>query len=247
MHPINKLLSLLGLKLSRVKVQRTSSAYQASLEAFKRNPGRYTVFAQFMDENDDHPVSNIDFECAFASRHLSRLKPETLIDIGSYRHFVIGLLAHFQVTTIDVRERTPMSDNEIAITCDARSLKLHDGSFDACTSLCALEHIGLGRYGDELDDQGDCKALKEMVRVLKPGGRLIFSTTITRGKPQIAFNAHRIYSHDMIKNMCSNVGLTLEEERFFSNQLMNFCPYDEVTKEAKAWDIYLGCWKKSSQ
>ena len=215
MHPINKLLSLLGLKLSRIKIQRSSSAYKASLEALKRNPGRFTVFAQFMDEKDDHPVSRIDFECAFASRHLSRLKPEILMDIGSDRHFVIGLLGHFQVTTVDVRERSPMSDNEIAMTCDARSLKLPDGSFDACTSLCVLEHIGLGRYGDELDEQGDCKALKEMVRVLKPGGHLIFSTTITRDKPQIAFNAHRIYGHDMIKNMCLNAGLTLEEERFF--------------------------------
>jgi hypothetical protein len=33
-----------------------------------------------------------------------------------------------------------------------------------------VEHIGLGRYGEPMDEQGDLKAIEELKRVLAPGG-----------------------------------------------------------------------------
>jgi SAM-dependent methyltransferase len=59
-----------------------------------------------------------------------------------------------------------------------------------------IEHIGLGRYGDPLDPNGDLKGIAELKRVLKPGGNLIFVTPV--GRPRIQFNAHRIYSYEQI-------------------------------------------------
>ena len=59
-----------------------------------------------------------------------------------------------------------------------------------------IEHIGLGRYGDPIDPQGDLKAIKELVRVTKPGGDLLFVTPV--GKQRIEFNAHRVYSFEQI-------------------------------------------------
>ena len=59
-----------------------------------------------------------------------------------------------------------------------------------------IEHIGLGRYGDEIDPQGDIKSINELKRVLKDGGDLLFVTPV--GKAKIEFNAHRIYSFEQI-------------------------------------------------
>jgi hypothetical protein len=59
-----------------------------------------------------------------------------------------------------------------------------------------IEHIGLGRYGDEIDPQGDIKSINELKRVLKPGGDLLFVTPV--GRSRIEFNAHRIYSYEQI-------------------------------------------------
>jgi hypothetical protein len=59
-----------------------------------------------------------------------------------------------------------------------------------------VEHVGLGRYGDPLDYDGDLKAISELKRVLAEGGDLLFVVPI--GKPKIMFNAHRIYSYDQI-------------------------------------------------
>ena len=70
-----------------------------------------------------------------------------------------------------------------------------------------IEHIGLGRYGDVIDPQGDIKATRELARVLRLGGNLIFVTPV--GKPRIQFNAHRIYSYQNVLDLFPS--LTLKE------------------------------------
>jgi hypothetical protein len=56
-----------------------------------------------------------------------------------------------------------------------------------------IEHIGLGRYGEALDPDGDLKAIRELVRVLAAGGNLLVVVPV--GRPRIQFNAHRIYDY----------------------------------------------------
>jgi len=59
-----------------------------------------------------------------------------------------------------------------------------------------IEHIGLGRYGDTLDLNGDLTSIHELKRVLKSEDNLLFVTPV--GNPRIEFNAHRIYSYEQI-------------------------------------------------
>lgn len=208
----------------------------------KSPPNGFDVFQEFRHQNGAHPESSVDYQCAFASQNLSKTNPKKVLDIGSYRQFVIGLLSGYQVTTVDVRKRTPLTDNETVISQDAKELNLPDSSFDAVVSLCALEHFGLGRYGDDFDITADAKAIKEMIRVLRPGGVLIISTTITQAKPSICFNAHRIYNYKMIENFCT--GLTMVEELIYSEKNNKPCIPEEITMEPEAFDVYCGCWVK---
>jgi hypothetical protein len=59
-----------------------------------------------------------------------------------------------------------------------------------------VEHIGLGRYGDAIDYDGDVKAMSELRRVVAKRGSLFFVAPV--GHPKICFNAHRIYSFRQI-------------------------------------------------
>lgn len=59
-----------------------------------------------------------------------------------------------------------------------------------------IEHIGLGRYGDPVDPDGDLKAIAELKSVLAKRGNLLF--VAPSGQPKVMFNAHRIYSHNQI-------------------------------------------------
>jgi hypothetical protein len=81
-----------------------------------------------------------------------------------------------------------------------------------------------------------------MARVLRPGGALVISTTITRARPSIAFNAHRIYDSRMLATMRG--GLRLERELFFTHARGGAAPLDQITDKPGHWDVYCGCWIK---
>jgi hypothetical protein len=69
-----------------------------------------------------------------------------------------------------------------------------------------VEHVGLGRYGDPLDYDGDLRAVAELQRVLKAGGQLLFVVPLG-GESRIQFNAHRIYTYRQILGMFAELKL----------------------------------------
>jgi SAM-dependent methyltransferase len=70
-------------------------------------------------------------------------------------------------------------------------LPLADGSVRSISCLHVAEHIGLGRYGDPIDPAGTSKAIKELARVLAPGGQLLFSMPV--GRERVCFNNQRVW------------------------------------------------------
>jgi len=242
---------LVGAKVNRAeKIDwRVHQQYRSVLQGLRRHPpARFpTVLRYFEHDAGDHPESYADWECSFCASHIRRVQPGRILDIGSYRGFILGLLGHYSVTTVDVRDRAPVAGNETVITCDAKKLAIPDGEFDAVTSLCALEHFGLGRYGDELDLGADRQAFSEMIRVLAPGGRLIFTTMIRNGEPILAFNAHRVYTYDLIAALVSP--LVCEEEQILCRGGSEFRSVEEYLgspsqSDSSSWDVYCGCWVK---
>jgi SAM-dependent methyltransferase len=244
MHPVNELLSLVGLRLARASYvpKEFRTRYKRQWNELQKSQRAFRLFKEFYCDMGNHPRNYMDAECEFTSGHLRAAKPGSVLDIGSYRLYVLGMLANYNVTTLDIRERKGVLENETVLTSDAKKLEMPSDTFDAVVSLCALEHLGLGRYGDEFDADSDKKAFAEMVRVLKPGGVLIFSTAISRATPSIAFNAHRIYSLEMIHEFCS--GLDAVEEKFYSQAKDVFCLHEEISDLHAVWDIYCGCWRK---
>jgi len=96
-------------------------------------------------------------------------------------------------------------DNLISKQANLTSLPFENNSIESLSCMHTVEHIGLGRYGDKLDPNGDLKAIKELKRVLSVNGNLLFVVPI--GKPKIMFNAHRIYSYNQIINYFNELKL----------------------------------------
>lgn len=74
------------------------------------------------------------------------------------------------------------------------------GAVDSISCLHALEHFGLGRYGDPIDPMGHERGLKNIVGALSCGGRLYISFPISN-QPRVGFNAHRVFEPTWILNL----------------------------------------------
>lgn len=121
--------------------------------------------------------------------------PERHLDVGSR---VDGLVSHIavfrQIEVMDVRRLQSTTKNIKFYQCDLMSPlpKNLAGAFDSVSSLHAIEHFGLGRYGDPIDLEGYVKGLGGLYNLLKPGGVLYLS--VPMGRDRIEFNAHRVFS-----------------------------------------------------
>lgn len=134
---------------------------------------------------------------AWAARVIAKVKPKLHVDISSKLYFATMLSAFVPVDFYDYRPANIKNLSGLASKqADLMSLPFKNDSVESISCMHTIEHIGLGRYGDPFDPEGDLKAVRELKRVTKKGGTLLFVTPV--GKPKLMFNAHRIYSFEQI-------------------------------------------------
>jgi hypothetical protein len=140
----------------------------------------------------------------WAARKVYENKPENHIDVGSrIDGFISHLLTFRTVEVLDVRTMiSPVKGMTFRQVNLMEFEKLPGSTCDSLSCLHALEHFGLGRYGDPIDPNGHVKGLKAITKMLKPGGTLLLS--VPTGKERIEFNGHRIFSVSTILNLTTN-------------------------------------------
>ena len=164
----------------------------------KRLPLKWADRLPCLDDNtestsfDRHYV----YHPAWAARVIAETKPIRHIDISSTLHFCSMISAFIPVEFYDYRPADLRLPNLISNHADLAALPFECNSVASISCMHVVEHIGLGRYGDHIDPDGDLKAMNELYRVLSPGGNLLFVVPI--GHQRIMYNGHRIYSYEQI-------------------------------------------------
>lgn len=161
-----------------------------------------------------HPIiSDYDDQAGSASGHyfhqdllvatlINRANPQRHIDIGSRVDGFVAHVASFRkIEVIDIRDLDDVGHENISfIKADLMNVDSIDSNMtDSISCLHAIEHFGLGRYGDPINPNGHIVGFNNILRMLKPGGVLYISFPIGMST-QVFFNAHRIFQPNEIFN-----------------------------------------------
>lgn len=222
LHKLNSLLRSFGFDFARAfRSLRALPGYRRDLEALKR---------QLAASDDPFPLGKLYpcLEDRFAAsgsadtvyfhqdllvaRRVHRNAPRRHVDVGSRIDGFVAHVASFRpIEVLDIR---PLESTIPNVTFAQADLMQPLGpqwlnSCDSVSCLHALEHFGLGRYGDPIHAEGHRTGFENLVRMLETGGKLYLSVPI--GPRRIEFNAHRVFG---IADVLGMIGESLRLDHF---------------------------------
>ena len=154
--------------------------------------------------DDNTGVTEIEpiyfYQDYWAFRQIYSVQPQSHVDIGSHHKFVALLSNVVPLTMVDIRPWSLPLDSVKYKEGSILNLPFKDASVPSVSSICVVEHIGLGRYGDPLDPFGSEKAIEELKRIVQPGGDLYLSAPIG-DENRTHFNAHRVFQEEYLLDL----------------------------------------------
>lgn len=201
----NRFLTLLGIEpLRLIYSLRPLSAYLRNYRVFKRlqqgQPAQQFPITRLEPMLNDRAASAGTGRGAYfhqdllVARRIFESNPAKHVDIGSRIDGFVAHVASFrEIEVLDIRAMPEKIRNVVFRQVDF--MQESDPLTDYCDSvscLHALEHFGLGRFGDPLDPEGHLKGFRNLQRIVKTGGRCYLS--VPMGPQRIEFDAHRVFS-----------------------------------------------------
>ncbi len=224
-------------KLSERRFQKDKEIFLEQASGFGENPTLVEAFypddAVTTTPFDAHYV----YHTSWAARRLLANPTELHVDIGSDIRFVTIASAYQKIYFLDYRPANIELSNLICGHVDLRNLQFDSNSIESLSCMHVIEHIGLGRYGDPIDFDGDKKAFRELARVLKPGGLLYLVVPV--GSPAIVFHAHRIYNPWSVSKMLDEFTLLEFSIINDSGRLIENCGFDVALRQKYGCGCFL--------
>lgn len=185
--------------------------FYADLKELKRQKGTDKTFKFgsmypiLTDRNDEAGIMKGAYfhQDLYVARLINLANPKKHLDIGSRTDGFVAHVASFrEIELIDIR--VIKSNVKNIVFRQANLMELPSDLIEYCdsiSSLHAIEHFGLGRYGDPIDYFGYLKAISNIAKILMNGGIFYFSVPI--GPQRIEFNAHRVFSVEYLMSVLS--------------------------------------------
>ncbi len=194
-----------GLDLRKIIALRNIPKFIKSYIEWKQKKATITSFFPILTDLDDFAgvTSGHYFHQDLLVAQLVLSKNLSHVDIGSR---VDGFVAHIastrRIEVWDIRSLEPSVHNNIIFRkLDLMSnIDYLENTVESLSCLHALEHFGLGRYGDAINPKGHIIGLENMIKILKKGGFFYISIPLDINNT-IQFNAHRTFNPTWILNL----------------------------------------------
>ena len=163
---------------------------------FKKNyVGKITLKPCLHDRYEEGGTTKSEYfwQDLIVARWICEAKPIRHVDVGSRVDGFVAHVASFrEIEVFDVRTVTTKIPGIVFKQADMmQSRYLNKGYCDSISCLHALEHFGLGRYGDPIDPDGYKKGIFNMASLLEKNG--IFYLSVPIGKERVEFNANHVF------------------------------------------------------
>lgn len=160
-------------------------------------------------------------ECSTLLSWLDPKPGEKILDVGCGDGFYTEKIARkgAEVTGIDIRKKALIRARNRALSqklhfleMNAEELDFPENYFDKVISFCVIEHL-----------QDDEKTLRQIARLLKPGGRLFISAdslsnpglkTEEKESHRRRYHVNQFYNLEVVSSKLQQAGLKLERSRF---------------------------------
>jgi hypothetical protein len=215
------------------------------LHRFRKSyTGELTLMPCLHDCHEEAGITQSEYfwQDLLVARWIFEAQPMKHVDIGSrIDGFVAHVASYREIEVLDVRPIRKSIPGVVFKQMDLmQPITMTSMKKDYCDSLSclhALEHFGLGRYGDQIDPQGYEKGIANMALLLQPGGKFYLSTPI--GKERVAFNANWVFDPRTIIKVAKANALDLSALIVFYPSLgvQESC-LDEATLKALALKPY---------
>ncbi len=206
--PRKFLRSLRGLPRFIRDFSRFRAAYSGPLELL---PCLHDWYAEAGSTKDEYFWQDL-----VVARAICAASPKKHVDIGSRVDGFVAHVASFrEIEIFDIRPITTCIPGVIFKQAD---LMAADGAIvdycDSISCLHALEHFGLGRYGDPVDPRGYASGIRNIARMLCTNGCFYLSLPV--GIERVEFNANWIFNPQTIVDVADANNLTLRSFSVFS-------------------------------
>jgi len=192
-------------------------AYLRDLITFRRvYQGKIMIMPCLHDRYEEGGAIKNEYfwQDLLVARAIHDKNPIKHVDVGSRVDGFIAHVASFRECEVfDVRPIRAMVPGLVfkeADLMDSSSLPIVPGGYcDSLSCLHAIEHFGLGRYGDPINPIGYQRGIANMAKLLQPGGTFYLSTPI--GQERVEFNANWVFAPSSIVNCAKAVNMTLRK------------------------------------
>ena len=150
--PYRKLRTIFG---NQIKKKREKNTYNEQYNYFAVKNNRFSEIKSWPILNEKNLPPLFDrhyfYHPSWAARVLAEIKPEKHVDISSILRFVGDLSAFIPVDYYEYNVPEIKLSGLTLNKVDLLKLPFKDESIRSLSCMHVVEHVGLGRYGDEID------------------------------------------------------------------------------------------------